>query len=349
MDRQMTINEYDLWFSDQAGVNLRRLLQQADPEDLKSFFESGACPKWNRDLDFYRRCLERAEQNRIRTIRMTDPEYPQNLKEIHDPPWVLFARGRLPEAEMRCCAIVGSRKATPYGQKMAFDFGKILGENGIGVISGMALGADGQAHRGCLKGGGYTAAVLGSGADICTPYSHRKLMEDILEGGGCILSEQMPGTPGLPENYPLRNRIISGISEAVIVVEADERSGTSITAGMALEQGRDVLALPGNITSIMSRGTNRLIREGAVPLISTESILQELGIEKRTEPGPLKLPAMGKDEELLYRTIRQTGMTGADELCSLTGKSPGEVAGLLTVMEIKGLVRKSGGKIMIAK
>lgn len=345
----MTINEYDLWFSDHAGTNLRRLLQQADPEDLKSFYDSGVCPRWSRDLDHYRRCLERAVQAQIRMIRMTDPEYPQNLREIHDPPWVLFARGKLPEPEMRCCAIVGSRKATPYGRKMAFDFGKILGENGIGVISGMALGADGQGHRGCLKAGGYTAAVLGSGVDVCTPVSHRKLMEDILESGGCILSEQMPGTPGLPENYPLRNRIISGISEAVIVVEADERSGTSITAGMALEQGRDVFALPGNITSVMSRGTNRLIREGAVPLISTESILQELGVEKQTAADKVKLPLMGMDEELLYRAILQTGMTGADELCSLTGKAPGEVAGLLTVMEIKGLVRKSGGKIMIAK
>ena len=345
----MTSNEYDLWFSDHAGRNIRKLLAQADPEDLEALYNSPLTAKWERDLDLYRRCLERAKREGIRICRLTDPDYPPGLKEIHDPPWLLFVRGELPDPAKRCCAIVGSRKATAYGRKMAFEFGKILGENGIGVISGMALGADSQGHRGCLAGGGYTAAVLGSGADVCTPASNRSLMEEILARGGCILSEQLPGTPGRPENYPRRNRIISGVSDGVIVVEADERSGTSITANMALEQGRDVYALPGNITSIMSRGTNRLIREGAVPLISVESILEELGLETAQDSEKDSLPPLGKDEEIIYRTLRQTGAAGADELCALTGKAPGELAGLLSVMEIKGLVLRSGGKIMIAK
>ncbi|MBR6503590.1 MAG: DNA-processing protein DprA [Firmicutes bacterium] len=344
----MNINEYDLWFADHAGRNIRQFLEEADLPDPQELYESRQYPRWERDLDLYRRCLKRAEKARMRMIRLTDPEYPFRLKEIHDPPWVLFVRGELPDPDRISCAIVGARKATGYGLKMAAELGKILGENGVNVISGMALGADSEAHRGCLKGGGYTAAVLGSGADVCTPYSNRSLMKEILDRGGCVLSEQLPGTPGMPDNYPRRNRIISGISDCVIVVEADERSGTSITANMALEQGRDVYALPGNITSVMSRGTNRLIRDGAVPLISVESILEELDIETAREQED-KLPPLGKDEEIVYRTLKQTGMAAADELCALTGKTPGEVAGLLGVMEIKGLVLRSGGKIMIAK
>ena len=345
----MSINEYDLWFSDNAGRSIRRLLEEADPGNLGSLYDSSVTAKWNRDLDHYRKCLESAEKKQMRILRLTDPDYPANLKEIHDPPWLLFLRGELPEPGLRCCAIVGSRKATPYGLKMAFEFGKILGRNGIGVISGMALGADARGHGGCLESGGYTLAVLGSGADICTPPSNRRLMEEILARGGGVLSEQMPGSAGKPENYPRRNRIISGISDGVIVVEADERSGTSITANMALEQGRDVYALPGNITSVMSRGTNRLIRDGAVPLISVESILEEMGIEPDRKKQKEKLPPLGKDEEILYRTLKQTGMAAADELCALTGKTPGELAGLVGVMEIKGLVIRNGGKIMIAK
>lgn len=344
----MEINEYDLWFAHYAGRDIRRILQETGAEDPGEIYDSNAFPRWKRDLDRFRRGLLQGRKKEIRMLRLTDPEYPARLKEIHDPPWVLYVRGKLPDPDRLCCAIVGSRKATAYGLRMAFAFGKILGQHGVNVISGMALGADGQGHRGCLSAGGYTAAVLGSGADVCAPSSHRSLMEEILASGGGIVSEQMPGTPGMPEHYPLRNRIISGMSDAVIVVEADERSGTSITASMALEQGREVYALPGNITSVMSRGTNRLIREGATPLISVESILWELGLGSDITAAETPAPALGKDEEILWRTLKRTGISTMDELCGLTGKTPGELAGLLSVMEIKGLVLRNGGKIMIA-
>lgn len=341
-------DEYDLWFSDNAGNRIRTLFEVAEKAGgARELYSSCAVPGWKRNIGVYLKIKESLEKNSIKICCIKDREYPSRLREIYDPPYILYYKGSLPDNSSRISAVVGSRKATSYGRKMAFEIGKILGEHGVTVVSGMALGADSSAHRGCLEGNGITAAVLGSGVDICTPSSNHQLMEEIIGRDGCVLSEFLPGTPGYPYNYPRRNRIISGMSENVIVIEADEKSGTSVTANMALEQGRDVFALPGNINSVMSRGTNRLIKEGAVPLISVDSILDEMSISysRKKKPHENLSPA----EKQVFGYIETSGTADMDELCMKLGKNSYEIAGIVTVLEIKGFILKSEGKITVAK
>lgn len=341
-------DEYDLWFSDNAGNRIRELSEAAEkPGAAIEIYHSSIMPGWKRNIDFYLRVQENLEKNQVKICGIRDGDYPFRLKEIYDPPYILYYKGRLPDNSSRMSAVVGSRKATAYGRKMAFEIGKILGGHGVTVVSGMALGADSSAHRGCLEAEGITAAVLGSGVDICTPSSNYRLMKEITESGGGVLSEFVPGTPGYPYNYPRRNRIISGMSENVIVIEADEKSGTSVTANMALEQGRDVFALPGNINSVMSRGTNRLIKEGAVPLISVENILEEMNIPFRGRKKSVS--GLSGTERKVLGYIENTGITDMDELCMEFGKNSYEIAGIVTVLEIKGFILKSEGKITVAK
>ncbi|MBE6020988.1 MAG: DNA-protecting protein DprA [Clostridiales bacterium] len=339
---------YDMWFSDHAGRRVMELWETAkDLGGTRAFYESDMMPSWKRNIGTYEKSYEKINKSDIKVCSLWDGDYPELLKEIYDPPFLLYYKGKLPEKMTRICGIVGSRKATSYGKRLAYDFGKILGEHEVWVISGMALGADSCAHKGCIDGGGLTAAVLGSGADVCTPSSNRKLYEEIIESGGCVLSEFLPGTPGYASNYPKRNRIISGMSENIIVTEADEKSGTSVTAGMALEQGREVFALPGNITSVMSRGTNRLIKEGATPLISVEDILWEMGIYDEHRKN--KMPELSEAELKVLRIIEKKGEICIDELQILYGKSSSELYGIVTVLEIKGVILKNNGKIIIAK
>ena len=207
-------------------------------------------------------CSEAAKKG-IRFIPWFSGDYPQRLLELADFPYAIYAKGKLPDLVSRKAAIVGSRRCTPYGEKYAVEFGKVLAEYGIEIISGLARGVDGMGQRGALMGGGKTFAVLGSGPDVCYPREHIGLYMDILEQGGGILSEYPPGTPPLSWHFPARNRIISGLSDVVLVMEAGEKSGSLITVDMALEQGRDVYALPGPVNSTLSDGCNRLIRQGA--------------------------------------------------------------------------------------
>ncbi|MDO4481412.1 MAG: DNA-processing protein DprA [Bacillota bacterium] len=341
-------DEYDLWFADNAGNRIRTFFELVEkPGGARELYDSNAVPGWKRNIGIYIKIKENLDKNRIEICCIKDAEYPAKLREIYDPPYILYYKGRLPDNSSRMSAVVGSRKATSYGRKMAFEIGKILGEHGVTVVSGMALGADSSAHRGCLEGKGITAAVLGSGADVCTPASNYRLMEEIIDCEGCVLSEFIPGTPGYPYNYPKRNRIISGMSENVIVIEADEKSGTSVTAGMALEQGRDVFALPGNINSVMSRGTNRLIKEGAVPIISVESILEEMNIPVRNNKKSAE--KLSREENRILRYIQNSGTADMDGLCMEFGKNSYEIAGIVTVLEIKGYIIKNEGKITVAK
>lgn len=341
-------DEYDLWLSDNAGNDIREIMEIKDEAgSAKAIYYGNFLNKWKRNIEKYVTAIDYIEKSDINICGIYDDNYPILLKNIYDPPYILYYRGQLPKNSLRCCSIVGSRKATSYGRKTAMEIGKALGKNGVVVVSGMALGADACAHSGCIEGNGITVAVLGSGVDICTPSSNRKLMDSIIESGGCVMSEYPPGTPGIGRNYPRRNRIISGMSECLVVVEADLRSGTSITAGMALEQGRDVFALPGNINSALSRGTNRLIKEGAIPLTEVKDILEAYDID--TGASGRKIPEMGADEMAVYMFVHERGAADIEEICEGLGKSPQETAGILTVMELKGLVFVNGGKIMIAK
>ncbi len=216
------------------------------------------------------------EEKNIRFIPYFSEEYPVRLKNIPAPPYALYVRGRLPTVTDPPAALVGARNCTHYGERMALEYGEKLAENGISIISGMARGIDGAAGRGAINADGCTYAVLGSGVDVCYPRENRGLYVDIQKSGG-ILSEQLPGSPPLQGNFPRRNRIISAMADLVLVMEAKEKSGSLITADQALEQGKEVYALPGPVTSLLSQGCHRLIAQGAGILLSPEDLWKRWG------------------------------------------------------------------------
>ncbi len=211
-----------------------------------------------------------------RLVRWTDADYPPNLKQIADPPPCLIARGLLEPIDTACVAVVGARAASEAGLRMAQRLGFELAAHGFVVVSGLARGIDGAAHRGALEAGGRTVAVLGCGIDVAYPPEHRGLADTIVEQRGAILSELPLGTAPLPENFPSRNRILSGLSLGVVIVEAAEKSGSLITARMALEQDRQVFAVPGSPLSGKTRGSNRLLRQGAVLVECVEDVIEDL-------------------------------------------------------------------------
>ena len=225
---------------------------------------------WDLDGEY-----ERFLEKKIALLTMETEDYPLRLTKIQNAPFALYYRGRMPEAGETLIAMVGARRASAYGKIMAEEIANSLAKAHCGVVSGMAMGVDGAAHRGCLNGGGRTYAFLGCGVDIVYPRSHQKLYEEILEHGA-IISEYPPGDPPLAEHFPVRNRLIAGISQKTIVVEARRRSGSLITADFAMEQGKDVLVLPGRITDVMSEGTNQLIAQGAGIIQSIDGLIADL-------------------------------------------------------------------------
>lgn len=270
-------------------------------------------------------------------------EYPAILLECHDPPPVLFFRGQLPKGPL--LGVVGSRKATSYGRRVVKQLVPNLCQSGIGIVSGLALGIDAAAHRACLEAEGYTLAVLGNGVDIFYPYENRRLQGDILAQGGCLLSEFPPGTKPRPDHFPRRNRIISGLCMGLLVVEAGKKSGAMISVGFALEQGRDVFAVPGNIDSAQSGGTNELIRLGAKPVSRVEDILEEFNMGL-----PLQIAAVSKppsDEEAAILSLLDEQGVGVDELCNRLGIGGGLVQARLVTLELKGLVERLPGQKFI--
>ncbi|RUM45795.1 MAG: DNA-protecting protein DprA, partial [Desulfurobacterium sp.] len=278
--------------------------------------------------------LLKAENLGIEIVPLCSDAYPPLLKEIQQPPIVLYVVGELPKEP--CIAVVGSRRCSDYGRRTAFRVAKFLSENGICVVSGLAYGIDSVAHRGALAGEGKTLAVLGSGVDVVHPRGNRELAKRIVEEGGALISEFPLGTSPSKETFPRRNRIVSGLSYAVVVVEAGERSGTNVTVGYALEQGRTVFAVPGNVDSPFSRGTNKLLKEGAVPLISPEDIFEELPFLKRRNRK--EIPERFKE---LYRLLLSEPMT-FDRIAELSKMDVTELSALLVEMEMEGIVKRDG-------
>ncbi len=221
--------------------------------------------------------FEKLTKKEIHVIPYFMDNYPKRLKQIASPPYALYCKGKLPDENRKTVAIVGARKCTTYGEKLALEYGEILAQAGVQIISGMARGIDGAAQRGALNGQGTTYGILGCGVDICYPKEHQGLYMDVQKKGG-ILSEQPPGEPPFASYFPARNRLISGLADVVLVMEAKEKSGSLITADMALEQGKDVYALPGPVTSPMSQGCHRLIQQGADILLDVEDLLKDMGI-----------------------------------------------------------------------
>lgn len=281
------------------------------------------------------------EEKEIRFVPWFAPEYPERLLELPDFPYALYVKGNLPSPDSRKAAIVGARKCTPYGEKYALEFGCELARAGVEIISGLARGIDGMGQRGALTGRGKTFAVLGCGVDICYPREHIGLYSDILEQGGGIISELPPGTPPLAQHFPARNRIISGLADAVLVIEARERSGSLITADQALEQGRDVFALPGPVNSPLSTGCNQLIRQGAGLLISPEMLLEEWNLPYqgagRKESENKKM--LESREKLVYSRL---GLypKNVDQLVRETDMEVRELMALLVSLELKGYIRE---------
>lgn len=255
------------------------------------------------------------EQNHVLTL--ADAEYPQSLLEIADPPPILYAKGNLHWLNTAGIAVVGSRNSSPQGEKNAEDFSQALARHGYTIISGMALGVDGAAHRGALKANGATIAVVGTGLDIVYPARHRELAHQIAERG-LILSEFPLGTPSKAQNFPRRNRIISGLSLGCLVVEANVQSGSLITARLAAEQGREVFAIPGSIHSPVSKGCHQLIKQGAKLVDDIQDIVDELGIisrennfpesKKSLESNPL-LDSMGFEPVTIEALLERSGLT----------------------------------------
>ena len=286
------------------------------------------------------RRAEAAEKG-IRFIPWFSEAYPQRLLELSDFPYALYVKGNLPDPASRKAAIVGSRRCTPYGEKYAVEFGKVLAQYGIEVISGLARGIDGMGQRGALMGNGKTFAVLGSGPDVCYPREHIGLYMDILEQGGGILSEYPPGTPPLSWHFPTRNRIISGLSDAVLVIQAGEKSGSLITVDMALEQGRDIYALPGPVNSSMSRGCNYLIQQGAGLMTSPEMLLKEWGIDScSVSDGKAKNKKVLETPEKLVYSCLGLYPKNIEQIAEETKLSPRELVGLLVSLELQGYARE---------
>ena len=284
------------------------------------------------------------EQRGIAVVSYGAPEYPRVLQEIPDAPVVLYVRGAYQPDDRFAIAVVGSRKYSPYGEAVTQKISGELAVSGFTVISGMARGIDTFAHRSAMASGGRTIAVLGSGIDVCYPSENRGLMEKI-SASGCVMSEFAPGTPPNRENFPRRNRLISGLSLGVLVVEAAEGSGSLITAAIALEQNREVFAVPGNITAKNAAGTNLLIRQGAKMVLQTSDIIEELApmlkgfIRKETQQHS---ELSGGEQELC------ACLTGEPKHIDLLAREIGlpvhRILDILLSLELKGVIRQSDGK-----
>jgi DNA processing protein len=292
--------------------------------------------------------IEKAEKNNVRLIPRNDKAYPETLKRIYGAPVVLYVKGTLQESDKYAVAVVGSRTATDYGIKTAATISHKLSSSGLTVVSGMARGIDSASHKGALKAGGRTIAVLGSGLDLPYPPENKKLMDEI-SLSGAVVSEFPLGTPPNKENFPRRNRIISAMSLGVIVIEAALDSGSLITVAYALEQGREVFAVPGNITSRNSKGTNDLIKKGAKLVESAEEVLEELrpqikGVLREEKINPERpLPVLTDDEQILYSSL-SSEPKHIDSIIREINIPTSRALSLLLNLELKGIVRQLQGK-----
>ena len=295
------------------------------------------------------RLLAALEKCAAVAVTREDIEYPALLREIPDAPPLLYVRGRTELNDLRAVAIVGSRNCSAYGSRMARRLGRELGETGVTVVSGFARGIDSFAHRGAIDAGGRTVAVFGSGVDVVYPPENLELVDELLEAGGSILSANPPGTSPTPRVFPARNRIISGMSEGTVVVEASQRSGAMLTADFARAQGRELFAVPGQADAVLSAGTNSLIRSGARLVTCARDIAADLGwhrpeLSSPAAPRAAKILPLQPDEQRVYDQLAG-GALDADALVEATGLPVDRVNSLLTTMEIQGIIKQIPGRM----
>ena len=324
----------EIWFAGKGELLERGRLPEGTVEALLAFRE--------KEPDHPKNLEEQCEKKGIKICSVFSKEYPKLLKEIYQPPVVLFYRGTLPREEDFCLAMVGSRKFTRYGERIALDFSESLAAAGITIVSGAARGIDTCAHLGAMKKG-KTIAVLGCGVDVAYPKENKSLLSRLSEQGA-VISEYAPGTPPFPAFFPARNRIISGLCRGTVVVEAAKRSGSLITAELALNEGRDVFAVPGPIFSESSEGCNRLIQQGARLVTSAEDILKEYGRDGMgEEPVKETLAEMTPEEAEIYHVLSYDHPLSVDEIIySLKGsRDAAGIAFQLLQMELKGLISEN--------
>ncbi|MEK7518838.1 MAG: DNA-processing protein DprA, partial [Patescibacteria group bacterium] len=287
---------------------------------------------------------EQLKAANIHVVTVVDEDYPALLKETHNAPAVLFYRGTLPRPNDTLVAVVGTRVATAYGKTVTPLLVEPLVRAGVGIVSGMALGIDGLAHEATLAAGGKTYAVVGTGLDLVYPPQHAKLAERIVEEGGAIISEFPLGIPPLAQNFPQRNRIVSGMCAGTLVVEAGEKSGALLTAKLALDENREVFCVPGNITQETSRGTNKFIRLGAQLTADANTILTALNLlpdDAQSETRPPYAGSTPEQKNILQHLRREP--IHVDELASLCDCDPSVINATLVVLELQGHVRNVGG------
>ncbi len=285
---------------------------------------------------------EKLWQEKVDIITIHDNNYPRLLKQIHDPPYLLYVKGALNAQQNDCMAVVGARRISPYGKRATEDITRELSRAGFYIVSGMALGIDTVAHKTAIAEQAPTIAVLGSGIDTDSiyPQSHTHIARDIVASGGCVISESPIGFKAMPYSFPQRNRIVSGISRGVVIVEADLKSGSLITAKIALDQNRDVFALPGSIYSATSRGTNWLIKNGATPITTPRDILEHynLHIKENKENG---IRADNPEEAKILKALRYAPKT-IDQLTIDNDIDMATLNATLVMMELKNKIKNLG-------
>lgn len=353
---------YELWLSCIRGIGCRKIKAMLDyfgtPEEIfraqKEQLEQISSLRArdiealtaSRKMDLVKTKWEELCCSRTRFVWLEHPDYPEKLKHIADPPYALFYKGSLPIENVPAVAVVGARNASHAGLETAGKFGRELAENGIAVVSGLARGIDITAQKGVLTvGGGRTYGVLGCGIDRCYPDDHIESYMLMQENGG-VISEFCPGMPPYPANFPMRNRIISGLADGILVIEAGEKSGSLITAELGLDQGKEVFVVPGDIYNPCYRGSNRLIQSGAALVTKTRDILDGLGIfmDEDASVRKKKCEVMLETSEKIVYSYLGLEPIHISELVRMSGLSLQRIMELLLSMEFKGIVRQIGNQ-----
>lgn len=327
----------DIWYMTDSVINRFKNISSKNKEAIIK----------NRNEDYLKKVLYILEEQNIEVVTIYDENYPKSLKNIYNKPLVLYIKGKILEEDEFAIAVVGSRKATSYGKWATEKFVKELVNLDITIVSGLATGIDSIAHKTALEYNGRTIAVLGNGLDIVYPNKNKELYKEIAKNGA-LITEYFCGVAPLPYNFPQRNRIISGLSLGVIIVEAKGKSGSLITAQHALEQGKEVFAVPGNINSIFSEGTNRLIKDGAKLIMDVEDIIEELyqlqDRLNRVKKENIDYSNLSELEISIVELIKE-GPMHCDTIAMKTGMNIKEVNSILTILELKGIIKEIGGGI----
>lgn len=352
------MEQYWIWLSSVEGVGVKRFYQLLSLfEDARSVWDNIHAPELSflgaktlhslraaRDERYFYTLFDSLERADCRAIPRISPDYPHLLSEIYDPPATLYVRGECPLDEERMFAIVGSRRCTRDGQRAARDIAAHLAREDVIVVSGMARGVDSCAHEGALSSPGRTVAVFGCGVDVIYPPENDRLASQILENGGALVSEYPPGTPPHAGNFPARNRIISGMTPGTLLVEGAKGSGAMITVNFALDQGRDVFAVPGSIYSPLSAMPNQLIVDGAKPVISAWEILDFYRWAEKPAPNPVPMREIELDdtEKRIVLPLTEQELS-FEELLQETQISPAKLNSHLTMLELRGIIVKVPG------